>query len=338
MRRTLLATRSTHLHNHSRKRPLHVYTQGEGFLGCLGHGDFSRQADTLPVAALASKDVRYVSAGWTHSAAVCHDGEVLVWGRPFDMRQPLRINRIQGMFPFVVNVINALSSKKELLSRPVTVSLRGDPQPKLPPVFEDARPSPPANASHTHHQRGNAGPVDAGGGADARSRPETSDVDVVSTAVVPSPLRAKSVACSAGLTVILDENGRVYCMGYNRWGQCAQGPDNVLAIFEPLRVGGDALQDERVTSLAVGFQQVLVLCESGRVYGWGKSLRGQLGIGCEMIELPVPGVFCSRATRSFVMFCVVRVAVLHEFVWYSGGYRSCVIMACVCVSAFWYEQ
>ncbi|CAN0474658.1 unnamed protein product, partial [Ascophyllum nodosum] len=87
------------------------------------------------------------------------------------------------------------------------------------------------------------------------------------------------VACSAALTVVLSEDGRVYCMGYNRWGQCGQGSDNVFTIFEPLRVGGQVLDDERVTSLAVGFQQVLVLCESGRVYGWGKSLRGQLGIG-----------------------------------------------------------
>ncbi|CAM9997500.1 unnamed protein product [Laminaria digitata] len=232
MRRALHATRSTTLSHarQSRKRPLHVYSHGEGFLGALGHGDFSPRAEALPVAALASKDVQCVSAGWTHSAAVCRDGEVLVWGRPFDLKQPLRVNRIQRVMPFVVTAINALASSKEVLPSPVSVALGGTPQPK-----------------------------------------------------------AKTVACSAALTVVLDHDGRVYCMGYNRWGQCGQGPENVFTIFEPLRVGGRALQHERVTSLAVGFQQVLVLCESGKVFGWGKGLRGQLGIGCEMIELPVPG-------------------------------------------------
>lgn len=92
-------------------------------------------------------------------------------------------------------------------------------------------------------------------------------------------------------------------MGYNRWGQCGQGPENVFTVFEPLRVGGRALEQEKVVKLAVGFQQVLVLCESGRVFGWGKGLRGQLGIGGEMMELPVQGVCASD-----VFFCVPRLS------------------------------
>ncbi|CAN0084478.1 unnamed protein product [Discosporangium mesarthrocarpum] len=35
----------------------------------------------------------------------------------------------------------------------------------------------------------------------------------------------------------------------------------------------------QVVSMALGFQHVLVLCESGAVYGWGKGERGQLGSG-----------------------------------------------------------
>lgn len=278
----------------TRKRRLHVYTFGEGFLGCLGHGDFLPRDRALRVEALAHKDVRCISAGWTHSAAVCADGELLVWGRPFDMKQPLRIWGIQRFLPFVVNAINSMASKKELLSSPVSVPIGSPPQPVAPSWSYDPRPSAaPYNVAcggkGQHYpitsSLSNAGVRNAtpGGGGHAPAPDES---------LSPTPrLKAVSVACSAGLTVVLGEDGRVYCMGYNRWGQCGQGPENVFTIFEPLCVGGNILDDERVTSLAVGFQQVLVLCESGRVYGWGKSLRGQLGIGGEMVEIPVPGEY-----------------------------------------------
>eukprot|EP00903_Cladosiphon_okamuranus_P012071 g11332.t1 len=259
-----------HHHHQSRKRSLHVYTHGEGFLGALGHGDFSARAEALPVEALASRNVRCVSAGWTHSAAVCGDtGELLVWGRPFDLKQPLRINRIQRFVPLVVTAINAFASVREVLTSPVSVPLVYEPSADstsstIAAAFRDVRPLAPQQAP----------------------QPPTPP-----TTTTPSPsssagIRAESVACSAALTVVLGEDGNVYCMGYNRWGQCGQGPENVFTVFEPLRVGGPALERERVTQLAVGFQQVLVLCESGRVFGWGKGLRGQLGIGGEMTELP----------------------------------------------------
>lgn len=289
MRRALQATRCSfpsrpqqQQQHRSRKRPLHVYTHGEGFLGALGHGDFAARTEAQPVAALASRDVRSASAGWTHSAAVCRDtGQVLVWGRPFDLKQPLRINRIQRLVPLVVTAINALASPREVLPTPVAVPLVASPgveatSTTVASAFVDARPAPPQH----------------------RQSPQSPPPSAASS----SHIRAKSVACSAALTVVLGEDGRVYCMGYNRWGQCGQGPDNVFTVFEPLRVGGRALEGETVTRLAVGFQQVLVLCESGKVFGWGKGLRGQLGIGGEMTELPEQGVYCVRICVCVCLF------------------------------------
>ncbi|CAN0330284.1 unnamed protein product [Pylaiella littoralis] len=285
MRRALQATRCCslrppqpqhHHHHQSRKQSFHVYTHGEGFLGALGHGDFSAREVATPVDALASRDLCSASAGWTHSAAVCRDtGEVLVWGRPFDLKQPLRINRIQRLVPLVVTAVNALASSREVLPSPVSVPLVAEPGEEnsksdtIAAAFRDNRPE----RTRKQHEQ----PLPP---------PPSSD-----------HIRAKSVACSAALTVVLGEDGRVYCMGYNRWGQCGQGPENVFTVFKPLRVGcgntsssvggrGALLEHEKITKLAVGFQQVLVLCESGRVFGWGKGLRGQLGIGGEMTELP----------------------------------------------------
>lgn len=293
MTQALLPTRSFTLtfRTLSRKRRLHVYTLGEGYLGCLGHGDFLPRDQALPVVHLAHKDVRCISAGWTHSAAVCADGELLVWGRPFDMKQPLRIWGIQRFLPFVVRAINSMASKKELLPSPISVPIGSPPQPSAPSWSYDPRPSAqayptPGNGKGQHHPV-----ISSSSNVAARSATPSGGghAPAQDKALSTPRLKAVSVVCSAGLTVVLGEDGRVYCMGYNRWGQCGQGPGNVFTIFEPLCVGGNNLDEERVTSLAVGFQQVLVLCESGRVYGWGKSLRGQLGIGGEMVEVPVQG-------------------------------------------------
>lgn len=307
MRRTLQATRSSLLSHHTyRKRPLHVYTHGEGFLGCLGDGEFSRRELAAPVPALADKDIQCVSAGWTHSAAICSKGELHVWGRPFDLKQPLRINRIQRFLPFVVRGINAMASRKEFLSRPVSLPIGSPSQPKSPSWSHDARPgtaprAPPLDETSTPDglaSRASSSSSTTSSNEGSNS-PSTRSPSQEPASPAPAALgettprlKAVSVACSAALTVVLGEDHRVYCMGYNRWGQCGQGPDNVFTVFEPLRVGGRALEDERVKSLAVGFQQVLVLCESGRVYGWGKGLRGQLGVGAEMIELPMAGERC----------------------------------------------
>lgn len=276
----LLLTRPTNL-----KRRLHVHTHGEGFLGCLGHGDFKKQPESLPVAALAAKDIRAVSAGWTHSAAICADGELLVWGRPYDVKQPLRINRIQRLVPLVVSAINALANKSELLARPVKIPIVSKP----PTTSTAPTPSPPPPVIATHNAATSRSATVAGGNLGAGG--VTPVAQLVSLDGTATGVRATDVACSAGLTVVLTDEGRVFCMGYNRWGQCGQGPDNVFTVFEPLLVGGKVLENETVTKLAVGFQQVLVLCESGAVYGWGKGLRGQLGIGGELIELPVQGAF-----------------------------------------------
>lgn len=316
----LLLTRPTNL-----KRRLHVYTHGEGFLGCLGHGDFKKQHESLPVAALAAKDIRAVSAGWTHSAAICADGELLVWGRPYDVKQPLRINRIQRLVPLVVSAINALANKSELLARPVKIPIVSKP----PTTTTAPTPSPPPPVIATQSAATSRSATVAGGNLDAGGA--TPAAQLASPDGTTS-VRAASVACSAGLTVVLTDEGRVFCMGYNRWGQCGQGPENVFTVFEPLLVGGKVLENERVTKLAVGFQQVLVLCESGAVYGWGKGLRGQLGIGGELIELPVRGAFFMTTSQYHSVFnalqCFMRhvVGILHGHSAWSG-------IVCFCCSA-----
>lgn len=335
-----------HVHTHPfplvhlqlKRRLLHVYTQGEGFLGCLGHGDFSKQQVCKRVDGVAQADVRTVSAGWTHSAATCSTGQLVVWGRPYDFKGSMRLNNLNKIVPFFVRAINAFSNPGEVLPHPVIVPVRTSAQIQERPwdaskPLRAALPQPPVNTT----QRGNHASSLNGGDASSTSIPveHTAPSNANAACAVPSVTtdenfdtsngesyhdgmdglagpKAVSVSCSAALTVVLTERGRVYCMGQNRWGQCGQGKDAPIHVFEPMVVKGIALSKEKVVKVAVGFQHCLVLCDSGKVFGWGKGERGQLGTGDDHSEnLAVPGkemenvpkmvvfgIFCTRSQHA----------------------------------------
>ncbi len=102
---------------------------------------------------------------------------------------------------------------------------------------------------------------------------------------------AKSVACSAGLTVVLNTNGEVFGFGQNRWKQCG----SVSAVTTDQHI----LQPKKIENLHkckqidVGLQHGVALTVTGEVYAWGKSARGQLGIGNseELSHLPTKVFF-----------------------------------------------
>lgn len=91
--------------------------------------------------------------------------------------------------------------------------------------------------------------------------------------------KAVKVSCSAALTAILTECGKVYCFGSNNYGQCGFASEAMHA-WNPTRVLG--LEDEQVVDIAAGYQHVLACTEKGNVYAWGKGERGQLGLGTPM--------------------------------------------------------
>ena len=67
-----------------------LYSKGVGVLGALGQGDSLQDITAfkkiLRVDAEEGDEVRSVSAGWGHSAAVTKKGSLLIFGRPFDFR------------------------------------------------------------------------------------------------------------------------------------------------------------------------------------------------------------------------------------------------------------
>lgn len=86
------------------------------------------------------------------------------------------------------------------------------------------------------------------------------------------------IHASAGLTVGLTKTGQVFTFGLNRWGQCgapSKGMHHYTLAYVSL---------PPVTKVDVGLQHCLALTSTGKVYGWGKGDRGQLGDSPEIID------------------------------------------------------
>jgi len=98
--------------------------------------------------------------------------------------------------------------------------------------------------------------------------------------------RFTSVSCSPGaLTAALDASGQIWCMGSNTHGQCGSGASSINE-YDPVPVLG---MDQPATQVSCGFQFVLALTADGRMWGWGKGGRGQLGlVDNDTYKAPVP--------------------------------------------------
>lgn len=95
----------------------------------------------------------------------------------------------------------------------------------------------------------------------------------------------RSVTASAGLTLALTESGKVIGFGLNRWGQCGSSdPKQPMHLYIPTVVDTIPL----CRKVEAGLQHAVALCSDGRVIGWGKANKGQLGIGKHELTHSVP--------------------------------------------------
>lgn len=97
--------------------------------------------------------------------------------------------------------------------------------------------------------------------------------------MLPKKVEAlKKVALVAGgwrHTLAANEDGKLYAWGWNKFGQLGVGHNEDLCAPGPV-VG---LEGEKVQQLSSGWKHTLVVTESGKFYGWGRGVNGQLGRG-----------------------------------------------------------
>ncbi|TDH64963.1 hypothetical protein CCR75_006182 [Bremia lactucae] len=109
-------------------------------------------------------------------------------------------------------------------------------------------------------------------------------VDTLEPALLEMPdrERVKKIVCSAALTFILTECGKLFTLGANGYGQCGIGEEGV-SVQLPTHVRFDG---DKVVDIASGYQHGLAVTENGTVFCWGKGERGQLGFGSGNTDAP----------------------------------------------------
>ena len=81
------------------------------------------------------------------------------------------------------------------------------------------------------------------------------------------------VACGAEHSVVLTDNGDVYCFGWGRFGNIGDGHRDDRHV--PVKVA--ALEGVKITQVACGWRHTLAVDDGGILHTWGWNKYGQLG-------------------------------------------------------------
>ena len=79
------------------------------------------------------------------------------------------------------------------------------------------------------------------------------------------------MACGKFHTLFLTESGRVWSVGYNKYGQLGVSNSIYMHAEEPIEVFTDGL---KIKDIEVGWHHNLLLSECGELYGFGARMNG----------------------------------------------------------------
>lgn len=140
----------------------------------------------------------------------------------------------------------------------------------------------------------------------------------------PSDIGSKvvSVVCGGSHSGAITDRGRVFMWGLNRNGQCGLGSKSV-SILEPRPIDSSTLGVVSPRSLVCGRCHSAVLNSEGRVYAWGATGFGRLGIQevpkNQLFPAEVP-FFRSTPIHSLASGDFHMLALGHDCSVYSWGY------------------
>jgi autotransporter-associated beta strand protein len=94
----------------------------------------------------------------------------------------------------------------------------------------------------------------------------------------PAP---EQVAFGAGHALIIDASGSLYAVGTNQNGQLGEGNTKVSknAASNNVSYPVQFFYGRKVISVAAGSQHSVAVADDGRVYAWGSTANGRLGVG-----------------------------------------------------------
>ena len=102
---------------------------------------------------------------------------------------------------------------------------------------------------------------------------EQENTPVIVSSLPVEPADCRQIVGGGGHTLMLDHDGRVHGTGWNHVGQLGLGHTEPVNVFTKLDLG----HDQKIVSLAAGWDFSLLLTEDGDVYSCGSNTFGQLG-------------------------------------------------------------
>ena len=128
------------------------------------------------------------------------------------------------------------------------------------------------------------------------------------------------VAAGQNHTLFLNENGKVFAVGKNEYGQCSE-----VSLKKYVEKPQEVFIPEKSKMIACGTKHSLVLGESGVVYGFGAKMHGQIDghrDGYEIEQgaaLPIEIPSQSRVKRIYAAFDRSAAIMENGEVWVWGG-------------------
>nr|CAD7425857.1 unnamed protein product [Timema monikensis] len=222
-----------------------VYSWGDGDYGKLGHGNCTTQKHPRLVGGtLTNKVVKFIHAGYRHSAAISEEGELYTWGEGDNGRLGHGDYNGRSMPTLVRDLTNigqvACGSAHTLA------------------VSEDGR-IVWAFGSGDNGKLGH-------GDTTKISRPKVIEA--------LQGLTIRKVAAGSQFSLALTSNGQVYTWGF---GICLGLTVGETTCLVPQLV--EELSSVRVIDVAIGDSHVLALTHDCEVYAWGNNSMGQCGQG-----------------------------------------------------------
>ena len=240
-----------------------VFAWGSNGSGQLGDTTFNQRTIPVPVMAtgvLADKTVIALSAGNSHSLALCSDGTVAAWGDNTNGQLGNNTTTASST-PVAVSAaagVSALSGKTV-----VAISAGG--------YFSTALCSDGTLATWGRNDFGELG---------NNSTTQSNVPVLVNTNSGTSALYGKSVAAISngyGYGAALCSDGTVVTWGHNLFGQLGNNSTTLSTV--PVLVnaasGVSTLYGKTVVAIAAGWNMCMALCSDGSLASWGGNVYGR---------------------------------------------------------------
>ncbi|KAK0180100.1 hypothetical protein PV327_005776 [Microctonus hyperodae] len=209
-------------------------------------GDSSSSPVLIYDCGLAGPKIIQVAAGSHHSLALISDGSVFAWG-----------SNLEGQL--------GLSGISGLVNKPTKIHL---PEP-IKQISAGYYHSAFLTESKNVYVCGEAESGKLGIALDFRTQ--------VAPKQMPLPVSAAVIACGGHHTLILGDNGNIYCTGSNASGQLGMGMD-VTEIQTPKELPRGALDNEKIVKMVCGESHIAIITESGKLFTCGDGRHGKLGL------------------------------------------------------------